>query len=76
MQDLKLFADFMSDYWQLIKTTFDQPDPSSTESSAYWKTLMDSGRDLAEKYNEDPFVRRLVLAYLDYQDGRQARKQE
>lgn len=67
---------FMSDYWKLIKQ-YGEPE----ESNEYWTELVESRKDrkrgviyeIAEKYDNDPFVECLLLAFIDDVEARQRR---
>lgn len=59
MQDLRVLADFMTDFWQLVKS-----DPKD------WKEICGSVDILGEKYGSDDLAKRILYAYLDYRESR------
>lgn len=65
MLDLKLFADFMTDFWKLIKSSHEIP---SGEADQYWSDLCEYAKLLEKKYNGHSLVKKLLIAYLDYQE--------
>jgi len=63
MLDLKLFADFMTDFWKMIKSSHEYRDDDQ-----YWQDLMRYADLLCKKYDGHKLVKVLLLAYLDYQE--------
>ena len=60
MQDLRLLANFMTEFWQLIKETVNEE-----QTDEYWQTLMER----AAKLGKTKLEQKLLMTYLDYQDG-------
>lgn len=60
MQDLRLLADFMTEFWKLIKETVNEE-----QTDEYWQSLMER----AAKLGKTKLEQKLLMTYLDYQDG-------
>ena len=60
MQDLRLLADFMTEFWKLIKETVNEE-----QTDEYWQNLMER----AAKLGKTKLEQKLLMTYLDYQDG-------
>lgn len=67
MDELVQMHGFINDLWKLIKTTYTQ---DTTED--YWRRLSDEAVATAEKYGNADLAKRLLNAYLDYQEGRRS----
>lgn len=63
MQDLRVLADFMTDFWKLIKSSYEVRDDDQ-----YWSDLTQYAVLLEKKYSGHGLVKKLLLAYLDYQE--------
>lgn len=61
---------FMTDFWKLIKASYEIPD---TDSDHYWQTLVHWCDALMKKYDSgnDPVINRMVIGYLDGMSCRQ-----
>ncbi len=58
------YAAIMSDFWAYLKVTFE-----NDNSDRCWSETVLRADELLKKYN-DPFLSKLVMAYLDYQSSR------
>lgn len=64
---------FMGDFWQIVKASYEFPDPESADNDHYWKSLIHWSDVLMKKYGNgaDPIINRVVMGYLDGQSIRQ-----
>ncbi|MBR6983899.1 MAG: hypothetical protein IKH75_10320 [Ruminococcus sp.] len=60
MQDLRVLADFMTEFWKLIKETVNEE-----QTDEYWQALMER----AAKLGRTKLEQKLIMTYLDFQDG-------
>ena len=60
MQDLRLLADFMTEFWKLIKETVNEE-----QTDEYWQNLMERAAQLGRTKLEQ----KLLMTYLDYLDN-------
>ena len=60
MQDIKLLADFMTQFWQLIKETVNEE-----QTDEYWQNLMER----AAKLGNTKLEQKLLMTYLNYLDN-------
>ena len=60
MQDLRLLAEFMTQFWQLIKETVNEE-----QTDEYWQNLMKRSANMGKTKLEQ----KLLMTYLDFQDG-------
>ena len=63
-------SSFMTDYWQLIKASYEIPADTDPSHDHYWKTLVYWCDALMKKYNGDPVINRIVAGYLDGQSDK------
>lgn len=56
---------FINDFWRMIKSSHEIP---SGEADQYWSDLCEYAKLLEKKYNRHSLVKKLLLAYLDYQE--------
>ena len=61
---------FFTDFWSLIKASYEVPEVEDPDSDQYWETLVKWCDALMTKH-DDPLVNRLVVAYLDAQSCKQ-----
>lgn len=60
---------FFTDFWSLIKASYEVPEVEDPDSDLYWQSLIEHCDVLMTKH-DDPMVNRLVVAYLDSQSIR------
>lgn len=64
----KTMSGFMTDFWSLIKASYEMPpDSDKAASDHYWSTLVKWADALSKKYNGDTVITSIVLGYLDGQ---------
>ena len=61
---------FMTDFWSLVKASYEMPDEPKEESDHYWSTLVRWADALSRKYNGDPVINGIILGYLDGQSNK------
>ena len=61
--EIKEVYEFIKDYWKLIKSSYEVRDDDQ-----YWSDLTQYAVLLEKKYSGHGLVKRLLLAYLDYQE--------
>ena len=64
----------MTDFWKLIKASYEIPADTESGSDHYWATLVKWCDALMKKYNSDPVINRIVAGYLDGQSDRACNK--
>lgn len=69
----QILSSFMADFWKLIKASYEFPNDMDPAHDHYWTTLIKWCDALMKKYNNDPTVCRIVMAYIDSQSDRAAR---
>lgn len=57
-----------TDFWELCQKYWIPEDAKANKS--YWEQLMIDAGEFAEKYNQNEFAKKLVLAFLGFQGGR------
>lgn len=65
MEELKMAYAFINDLWKMIKSSYHIPDGDTDQ---YWSDLTRYAVLLEHKYEGHALVKRLLLAYLDYQE--------
>lgn len=63
-------SSFMTDFWQMIKASYEIPADTDSGSDHYWSTLVKWCDALMKKYNSDPVINRIVAGYLDGQSDK------
>ena len=63
-------SSFMTDFWRLIKASYEIPADTDPAHDHYWTTLVKWCGALMEKYNGDPVINRVVAGYLDGQSDK------
>lgn len=61
---------FMTDFWQLIKASYEIPADTAPDHDHYWSTLVKWCDALMKKYKGDPVINRIVAGYLDGQSDK------
>lgn len=67
--DIPDIARFMTDFWELVKKYWI---PENADSK-YWERQVAEMAEMAEKYGNDKFVKKMLLAYADYLEEKQMR---
>lgn len=62
---------FFTDFWALVKAAYEIPQEPQA-NALYWRTLVLWSDALMKKYNSDPMMCGLVMAFIDGQSERQA----
>ena len=65
---------FMSDFWKLIKASYEFPSDISPLHDHYWNTLVKWSDALVRKYDSDPTIARIVIGYIDGQSDRSTKQ--
>lgn len=63
---------FFSDFWALVKAAYEIPQEPQA-NALYWRTLVQWSDALMKKYNSDPMICGLVMAFIDGQSEKQQR---
>ena len=61
--EIKEVYEFIKDFWKLIKSSYEVRDDDQ-----YWSDLTQYAVLLEKKYSSYGLVKKLLLAYLDYQE--------
>jgi hypothetical protein len=61
--EIKEVYEFIKDFWKLIKSSYEVRDDDQ-----YWSDLTQYAVLLEKKYSSHGLVKKLLLAYLDYQE--------
>ena len=61
--EIKEVYEFIKDFWKLIKASYEVRDDDQ-----YWSDLTQYAVLLEKKYSSHGLVKKLLLAYLDYQE--------
>ena len=61
--EIKQVYEFIKDFWKMIKSSYE-----IRSDDQYWQDLMRYADLLCKKYNDHKLVKKLLLAYLDYQE--------
>jgi len=61
---------FMSDFWSLIKASYEMPENNTDVEDHYWTTLVKWADALGTKYNADKVIMGIILGYLDGQSNK------
>lgn len=72
----KQMSAFLSDFWALIKASYEFPADEDPGHDHYWETLVKWNDALITKYKSDPVVAGIVIGYLDGQSRRATEKNE
>lgn len=67
---------FLSDFWSLIKASYEFPDDEDPGHDHYWSTLIKWADALGKKYDCDPVIRRMIIGYIDGQSIRATGRSE
>lgn len=59
--ELKELHSFMNDIWQYTKRHIEEKE----YPEAYWRTVVREGDALAEKYNNDEMVLKIIIAVMN-----------
>lgn len=70
----KNMSAFMSDFWALIKASYEFPADEDPGHDHYWETLVKWCDALMNKYRSDPVITAIVSGYLDGQSRRATAK--
>lgn len=65
LEELKKINGFLNDFWRMIKSSYDLP---TGDADQYWQDLMRYADLLCKKYDDHKLVKKLLMAYLDYQE--------
>ena len=67
----KQMSSFMTDFWNLVKATYEMPSDEKKEASDhYWHTLVKWSNILSKKYAGDPVINGIIIGYLDGQSNK------
>lgn len=67
----KIMSAFMTDFWKLIKASYEMPEDTDKEASDhYWATVVKWVDALSKKYNGDVTINCMLLGYLDGQSNK------
>lgn len=61
--DKKQAYEFIKDFWKMIKSSYE-----IRGDDQYWQDLMRYADLLCKKYDDHKLVKKLLMAYLDYQE--------
>ena len=61
--EIKQVYEFIKDFWKMIKSSYE-----IRGDDQYWQDLMRYADLLCKKYNDHKLVKKLLMAYLDYQE--------
>lgn len=61
--DIPEISNFMPDFWKLIKATW-----KIECRDEYWSEVLALATELNNKYNNHPFCKGQIMAYMDYLD--------
>ena len=64
---MKTMSAFMSDFWRLIKASYEIPKDGDDH---YWQTLVKWADALGTKYDGDKTIMGIILGYIDGQSVR------
>ena len=68
---IKDVYEFMAHFWKFIKATWDHP-----YTDEYWLELLDTAGKIADAYERHDLVKRLLTAYIEYQEAEWKRQGE
>jgi hypothetical protein len=70
----EIMSAFMTDFWKLIKASYEFPSDISPVHNHYWNTMVKWCDALIRKYDCNSTITRMVMGYLDGQSDRSTKQ--
>ena len=68
--DIKQAHEFIMVFWKFIRATWDRE-----YTDLYWHELLDGAGKIADAYDRHDLVKKLLTAYIEYQEAECKRKE-